>query len=125
MLRIVLKGFDKVLALRSSITVPIGHVRGATRAPDTLPHGLRLPGTWLPGLVKAGSFYNGTWRSIAVHDVKRAVNIELDHEHYAALIVEVEDPAATVAAINAAIGAPVASDAPVSSDGPISSDAHD
>ena len=33
------------------------------------------------------------------------MKIELDHEHYAALIVEVADPVATVAAINAAIAA--------------------
>ena len=31
------------------------------------------------------------------------MKIELDHEHYAALIVEVENPEETVAAINAAI----------------------
>jgi hypothetical protein len=35
----------------------------------------------------------------------RAVKIDLDHEHYAALIVEVADPEETVAAINAAIAA--------------------
>jgi hypothetical protein len=33
------------------------------------------------------------------------VKIELDHEHYAALIVEVENPDETVAAINAAVAA--------------------
>ena len=31
------------------------------------------------------------------------MKIELDHEHYAALIVEVEDPAATMSTINAAV----------------------
>jgi hypothetical protein len=38
-----------------------------------------------------------------VHNRAQAVKIELDHEHYAALIVEVEDPAATVRTINAAV----------------------
>jgi hypothetical protein len=40
-----------------------------------------------------------------VHHPEVAVKIELDHEHYAALIVEVQNPAATVAAINAAVAA--------------------
>jgi uncharacterized protein (DUF1778 family) len=33
------------------------------------------------------------------------VKIELDHEHYAAIIVEVENPEETMAAINAALAA--------------------
>jgi hypothetical protein len=33
------------------------------------------------------------------------VKIDLDHEHYAALIVEVADPVAVVRAINAAVAA--------------------
>lgn len=105
-LRVVVEGFDKVLALRSSLEVPLAHVLGASRVADAFrePRGLRLLGTSLPGVVEAGSFYDGTWLFMDVHHAERAVKIALDHEHYAALIVEVEDPAATVAAINAAIG---------------------
>jgi len=40
-----------------------------------------------------------------VHHPEEAVKIDLDHEHYAALIVDVADPVATVAAINAAVAA--------------------
>ncbi len=105
-MRVVVEGFDKVLALRSSIAVPLSHIRGASQDPDALrePHGLRLMGTSLPGVVAAGSFYDGEWLFMDVHDPDRAVKIELDHERYKALIVEVADPAATVQAINAAIG---------------------
>jgi uncharacterized protein (DUF1778 family) len=45
------------------------------------------------------------WWFLDVHHPEVAVKIDLDHEHYAALIVEVENPAETVAAINAAIAA--------------------
>ncbi len=54
-LRVVVQGMDKVLALKSTIEVPLAHVRGATPSPDALrePHGLRLLGTSLPGVVAA------------------------------------------------------------------------
>ena len=62
-LRVVVKGFDKVLALKSSVEVPLTHVRGASQDPDALRerHGLRLGGTSLPGVVAAGTFYDGRW----------------------------------------------------------------
>jgi hypothetical protein len=106
-LRVVVEGFDKVLALKSSVEVPLIHVRGASQDPDALRerHGLRLGGTSLPGVVAAGTFYDGRWWFLDVHHPEVAVKIELDHEHYAALIVEVENPEQTVAAINAAIAA--------------------
>jgi hypothetical protein len=106
-LRVVVEGFDKVLALRSSVDVPLTHVRGASHDPDALRerHGLRLGGTSLPGVVAAGTFFDGRWWFLDVHHPERAVKIELDHEHYAALIVEVENPDETVAAINAAVAA--------------------
>jgi hypothetical protein len=104
-LRVEVEGFDKVLALRSSIEIPIEHVRGASRDPAALhePRGLRLLGTSLPGVVVAGSFYGGQWLFMDVHEAERAIKIDLDHEHYAALVVEVQDPVATVEAINAAV----------------------
>ena len=104
-LRVVVEGFDKVLALRSTLDVPLTHVRGASQDPDALRerHGLRLGGTSLPGVIAAGTFYDGAWWFLDVHHPEHAVRIDLDHEHYAALIVEVADPAVTVRAINAAI----------------------
>ena len=94
-LRVVVEGFDKVLALKSSVEVPLIHVRGASQDPDALRerHGLRLGGTSLPGVVAAGTFYDGRWWFLDVHHPEVAVKIELDHEHYAALIVEVANPA--------------------------------
>ena len=35
-LRVVVEGFDKVLALKSSVEVPLIHVRGASQDPDAL-----------------------------------------------------------------------------------------
>jgi len=106
-LRVTVEGFDKVLAVKSVVEVPLTHVRGASQDPDALRerHGLRLGGTSLPGVVAAGTFFDGQWWFLDVHHPEEAVKIDLDHEHYAALIVEVADPVATVRAVNAAIAA--------------------
>ena len=106
-LRVVVEGFDKVLALRSTLDIPLIHVRGASQDPDALRErpGLRLAGTSLPGVVAAGTFFDGQWWFLDVHHPEDAVKIDLDHEHYVALIVEVADPVATVRAINAAVAA--------------------
>jgi hypothetical protein len=106
-LRVDMVGLDKVLALKSSIEISLDHVRSAELAPEAARgyHGLRLPGTYLPGVITAGSFFNGQWLFFDVHDASKAVKIDLDHEHYAALIVEVPDPETTVTAVNAAIAA--------------------
>jgi hypothetical protein len=107
-LRVEIQGLDKVLALKSTIEVPLSHVHGADVAPSEAKgfHGLRLPGTYLPGVVTAGSFYDGEWLFFDVHDPDRAVKIDLDHEHYAALIVQVADPDSTVRDIRAAVAKP-------------------
>jgi len=106
-LRVVVEGFDKVLTLRSTLDIPLIHVRGASQDPDALRerHGLRLAGTSLPGVVAAGTFFDGQWWFLDVHHPEDAVKIDLDHEHYVALIVEVADPVATVRAINAGVAA--------------------
>ena len=98
-LRVDLVGLDRVPAFQTSLVGPPAPVRGAALAPDEARrffHGLKLPGTSIPGIITAGSFYDGNWLFYDVHDASKAVKIDLDHEHYAALIVEVADPEATV-----------------------------
>jgi hypothetical protein len=62
-------------------------------------------GTSLPGVLTAGTFYQAGegWMSYDVHDPERTVVLELEHETYRRLVVEVEDPAAVVATLEAAI----------------------
>ena len=51
-LRVVVEGFDKVLALKSTLEVPLVHVRGASQDPAALRerHGLRLGAPHSPAL---------------------------------------------------------------------------
>ena len=104
-------GLDQVLALRSELSIPLAHVKGAAVSPPEVrqrwrnPLRAHVPGTDMPYVVMAGSFLflDGEHAFWDVHAPDRTVVIELDHERFAKLVLEVEDPHATAAAINAAI----------------------
>ena len=104
-------GLDKLWSLRSTLRIPLTHVKGATSAAGLERDwfdGLKLGGTFIPGVLTAGTFYNRDgfvfWD---VHDSARAIRIALEHETYRELIVEVESPETAVATINNAVsGAP-------------------
>jgi hypothetical protein len=94
-----IEGLDKLWALKSRLEIPLENVRGATIDPGIVrePKGLRAPGTHLPGVVVAGTFHiHGQRVFWDVRDPAKAVVIELADERYARLIVQVDDPRATV-----------------------------
>jgi hypothetical protein len=99
------EGMDKLWALKSSLTIPLANVRGATADPGIVkdPKGVRAPGTYVPGVVVAGTFHHEGERVFwDVRDPAKAVVIELADEQYARLVVQVEDPRATVERIEKA-----------------------
>jgi hypothetical protein len=104
-------GLDQVLALRSELSLPLAHVKGAAVSPPEVrrrwrnPLRAHVPGTDMPYVVMAGSFLflDGEHAFWDVHDPDRTVVVELDHERFAKLVLEVEDPQGTAAAINAAV----------------------
>jgi len=102
-----IRGADRVFALASQLAVPIEHVDSVEASPTEahqIWHGLRIGGTNLPGVITAGRFLQqGEWAFWDVHDPAKAIAIRLLDEHYAKLIVGVEDPIGTAAAISAAI----------------------
>ena len=102
------RGLDRLLALKSSLEIPLSHVLGAEanpRAASERPKGLRLPASYVPGIITAGTFYrDGEWEFWDLHDPQKAIVIRLKDERYARLVVEVENPSATVAAIERALG---------------------
>jgi hypothetical protein len=103
------EGADKLWALKSRLQIPLAHIRGAridTEIAHGWWHGLRAPGTSIPGILTAGTFYQHGKRVFwDVHDPARVVVVELADERYDELVIEVEDPAITVATIASAIGA--------------------
>ena len=92
------QGWDKLWAVKSRLEIPVEHIRSARIDPEPARgwwHGFRLPGTQIPGLLTAGTFYQeGDWVFYDVHDPERTIVLELDHEHYKRLVIEVADPAA-------------------------------
>lgn len=101
------QGLDKLWAMRSQIAIPLEHIRGAAVDPEAARgwwHGLRLPGTQIPGLITAGTFYSHGRRVFYdVHDTDNTIVVTLDHESYDQLVIEVADPAAEAAKLMAAI----------------------
>jgi hypothetical protein len=101
------EGWDKLWSFKSRLEVPLAHVRGIE--PDeaearSWSHGLRAPGTFVPGVITAGTFYQHGERVFwDVHHPEKAVAISLDHERYQKLVVEVADVDATLKAVRAAI----------------------
>ncbi|MCP3819921.1 hypothetical protein NLX86_18005 [Streptomyces sp. A3M-1-3] len=104
-LAVEIEGLDKLWALRSRLDIPLANVRGATRDPGIIRDrkGVRAPGTHLPGVITAGTWYHEGERIF--WDVKNpdaAVVIELADERYTRLVIEVDDPRAVVALIERA-----------------------
>jgi hypothetical protein len=103
------EGADKLWALRSRLEIPLAHVKGARIDPAFVSHeryqGLKIAGARVPGVITAGSFrQEGDTVFWEVHDSEKAIIIELADERYARLVVEVENPSATVGLITRALG---------------------
>ena len=104
-LTVNVEGLDKLWSFKSRFDIPLADVEGATAGVSpAIWEGWRSPGVHIPGVLAAGTFHKDGERIFwDVHDPAHAVVIELDHEHYKRLIVEVEDPEATVALIQGAL----------------------
>lgn len=111
---VTIEGIRKLGALKSELTIPLANVRGAVADPETSIGwpGLKEFRSW-PGRKIAGTdFYGHYLGGVFVQDGDRVfwdvsdpaktVVIELDGDDFTRLIVEVDDPEATVEAIRAA-----------------------
>lgn len=101
------QGLHKLWAFKSRLMVPLAHIAdvhaGDPALLRSLWKGIRLPGTYLPGVLVAGTYYKGGERVFwDVRNTERAIVVELTDEPYRRLIVEVANPAAEVARFQAA-----------------------
>jgi hypothetical protein len=97
------RGMDRLWALGSRLEIPLAHVVNVEADPE-VPRGwwqgIRSGGTQVPGVITAGTFHQEGERIFwDVHDPEKTVLIRLKDERYSRLVIEVEDPLATVAAI--------------------------
>jgi hypothetical protein len=95
---------DKLWSLRSQLEIPLSHIKNAYM--DTEPamrwfQGLKLAGTDVPNIFRAGTFYQkGELVFWDVNDPKKTIVIELEHEKYKKLIIEVANPEDEVKKLN-------------------------
>jgi hypothetical protein len=100
-------GADKLWALKSRLEIPFAHIAGA-RADQAVAHGwwkgIKMPGTNIPGVITAGTFYQHGKRIFwDVHNPDNTIVITLHDEQYNELVVEVADPPAAVGLIQDAL----------------------
>jgi hypothetical protein len=93
-----IRGLDKVLALRTHVSVPLGHVSGVRERAaeayfdDAVVDSSRGTGTYVRGRVAVGSLQLADGRSFYdVHDPRKAIVIDLESEPFNHLVVEIDD----------------------------------
>jgi len=92
-------GVHKILALRSRFIIPRDHIESVTWDKTSLWQwkGWRIPGTFFPGVIRAGTYYHKGSRIFwDVADADKALLIQLRDESYDKLIIEVNDPEAVM-----------------------------
>lgn len=93
------QGLHKLWAFRSQLTIPVENVIHAYPNEKSLNwiNGLRMPGTHIPGLITAGTYYvkDGTI-FCDVANPQKSIVVELQDESYKRLIIEVDDPQAAI-----------------------------
>lgn len=113
-LRLELSPLQKVLALKGALEIPLNSIQSVDIAPEIAragPEGTRDPGIGIPHLINAGSFNSGVKRTFwDVHNPDKAIRIKLNgglfaglEDGYDEVVVEVADPAETIAEIERAL----------------------
>lgn len=96
------RGMHKVWALKSQLSIPQNHVIAAKKYEGQYWNlGLRFPGTYLPGVITAGTFYGKDGTIFCdVSNKENAIEIELHDEKFNKLIIEVEDVTSSLEMLN-------------------------
>lgn len=102
------RGWSKLWALKRQMRFPLSNV-GVVRWDPAVAKGWwkgwRVPGTHVPGVIVAGTYYRRGGREFwDIRDGRKALTIDLKHAKYRRLVVDVEDPQGVVTMINEALG---------------------
>jgi hypothetical protein len=114
---VTMTGAAAALSLRRRIDLPVAAIQGIAVAPRRMvpQTGLRLPGTGIPGALRAGSYGTGSTRDFWL--VRRAdfvLVVELEPgAEYRRLVLELPDPHAEALRLRPVLGSYTGSFAPV------------
>jgi len=103
---VALTKLERAESFHDDIRVPVSSVRSVTVIDDLLKevHGVRAPGTGIPGVTMVGTLVSKGDKTFAVihHDGHRGVKITLEGQSFVQLLVGCADPESVAAAITAA-----------------------
>jgi hypothetical protein len=101
------RGADKLWAFKSTLEIPLVHISSVRDDPEVARgwyHGIRMPGTNVPGVITAGTFHQDGKRVFwDVHHPEKTIVIDLHDERFNELVVEVDDPQAAMKLIQNAL----------------------
>jgi hypothetical protein len=104
---IEVQGWDKLWSLKSRLEIPLEHISGVRTGADEHVSGIRAPGTYIPGVITAGTFHQiGRKVFWDVHNPGKAIAIDLHDERFSTLVVEVADPQKSIREIKRATTSP-------------------
>lgn len=86
---------EKAEAMHRDLTVPRSAISGVQVVSDGLSevHGLKMPGTGIPGVIMVGTWLSHDGNTFAVcHGSGRAVVITLQDQHYDRIVMTLDNP---------------------------------
>ena len=90
---IEITGWDQIWSFKGSLTLPKDSVRRAYKHDGKLkPPFWRCPGTAIPKVIIAGTYYGQGRKEFWNTHFKGAIVLDLQHMEYTRIVVDVEDP---------------------------------
>lgn len=94
---------EKAEGLHGDLRIPWSAVQSITVLEDAIAavHGLKAPGTGIPGIVAVGTYWGRDGRTLAVvhHQTRRGVKVTLKAGSFGTLIIGAEDAEGVVRAL--------------------------
>ena len=101
------RGADKLWSLKSKLSIPLAHVRQVRIDDAARLHwldGIKAPGTHVPGVIAAGTFYRHGRKLFAdIREGQPALVIELRDDRYDELIIQTQDVQGDLIRVRAAL----------------------
>lgn len=95
LLNIELSNQERLWSFRwnKTLSIPLGHIRKiSTETPEITWFELRAPGTFLPGVIKAGTYYNKQGRDFwYATRGKGFLVLELEQDKYRRVVLTLDD----------------------------------